>query len=130
MPPSKKTLERRFADATLLFWLEILQPVIKLKVKMKTIMKNTLIRDSLPYIFTELRGLEEKVHVKRQPTFQHVLEPVETKTKQALVNPASFVQQHTLRIWRKTREDSQNLLPFYGAVQSTIPGFCIHFYPG
>ncbi|GEM_PF-3718633 len=47
--------------------------------------------DSLPYISTELRGLEEKVHVKRQPTFQHVLEPVKTKTKQTLVNSVGAV---------------------------------------
>ena len=53
----------------------------------------SLCPDSLPYIFTELRGLEEEVHVKRQPRFQHVLEPVETKTKQALVNPVSAVDE-------------------------------------
>ena len=48
---------------------------------------------SLPYISTELRGLEEKVHVKRQSEFQHVLEPVKTKAKQALVDPVGAVNE-------------------------------------
>lgn len=55
--------------------------------------RAVLTQISLPYISTELRGLEEKVHVKRQPTFQHVLEPVKIKTKQALVNPVSAVNE-------------------------------------
>jgi len=35
--------------------------------------------------------LEEEVHIKRQPAFQHVLEPVKIKAKQALVNPVGAV---------------------------------------